>query len=113
MEDDMIEVTGVDLRKLVQEVYALSRPQGLGHLHYEKGGLSDEETNALIDCEPRGRVILSLDYLKGRACKFHVRREDDKLFISPRWYDHSADDLKELLKRVGLESKAGEVRDGY
>ena len=32
-----IDITGVNLRKLVQEVYAASSPQGFGLLHYQKG----------------------------------------------------------------------------
>ncbi len=44
----MIEITGVDLRKFIQEVYALSRPQGLGILHYQEGDLSDDEAKSIV-----------------------------------------------------------------
>ena len=44
----MIDITGVDLRKFVQMVYALSRPLGLGYLHYTPMPLSEEEINRAI-----------------------------------------------------------------
>lgn len=108
--ENMIEVTGVDLTKLVQEAYALSRPQGLGTMHFQPGGLSEADAKAITDRE-RGNIAASMDYVKGRACKMTVFRQDGKLFIRDAWFDHSAAQLKTLLERIGMGEKASLVRE--
>lgn len=94
----MIDVTNVDMVKFVQKVYDLSRPQGMGVMHFQPGGLSDADATALIQDD--GTV--SMDYIQGRACKMHVRSEDGKLTISDSWYDHTDDQLLSLLRHVGV-----------
>ena len=102
-ENTDIEVTGVDLRELVRAAYDLSRPQGLGFLHFQQGSLTDEEVDALVKPPPYGRTLVSLDYVKGRACKFAVwADENGKRWIRGDWYDHTDADLSELLERVGI-----------
>ena len=96
----MREITGVDLKKFVKECYNLSRPQGLGHLHFEPGELTDEEAVDLINEDSRTPV--SLDYVKGRAVKMTVHKQDGKLFVSDNWYDHSEEDLNTLLERCEI-----------
>ena len=98
---DMIEVTGVDLKELVKAAYDLSKPQGLGFLHFEEGGLSDEEAEKYITDHPRFAVMM--DYVKGRACKLDVFKDSEgRLFIQGSWFDHSEAQLAELLKRIGI-----------
>lgn len=100
---DMIKITGVDLVKFVQKAYELSQPQGIGFLHAEPGGLSEDDAKAIISREkPGDRIAASMDYVKGRACKMVVFREGDDLFIRPQWYDHSVLRLKELLSEFGI-----------
>ena len=94
-----ILVSGVyDLRKLVANVYALSKPVGLGFLQYKEGELSEEEITALIDENDRWSVV-NMDYVYGRRCKFHVFKKDGQLYIDPYWYGHTPDQLQELLAR--------------
>ncbi len=103
---DMIEVTGVDLRKLVQAVYRNSRPQGLGMLHFKEGDLSSEEVEEIVgDVRVSGvGSVLHLDYVNGRACKFGLYRdENDGLWIHRSWYDHSELDLHRMLKEAGVK----------
>lgn len=103
--ENMIEVTGVDLVELVKGAYALSVPLGMGWLHFTEGELTDEEARELIH-EGR-RTPVSLDYVKGRACKFGVYKDDDgKLWISKNWYDHTGYHVERLLERVGIAYKA-------
>ena len=94
----MIDVTGVDMVKLVKKVYDLSRPQGLGMMHFEPGGLSDAEVKSLI----RDDGTVDMDYIRGRACKFHVWIKDDRFVISDNWYDHTDAQHAELLQHVGF-----------
>ena len=97
-----IEVTGVPLEKIVHAAYNQSRPQGLGLLHFQPGGLTDEEVAAIIGMN-RGRMFaVQMDYVKGRSIKMDVRKEDDRLFIKNRWYDHSDGELRELLRALDL-----------
>jgi len=99
---NMINITGVDLIKFVKEVYELSMPQGLGFLHYKAGGLTDEEAKQFIiskvpeHCYPKN-IVVDMDYVKGRACKMIVFKENDKLYIRSSWYDHMDEQLRELL----------------
>jgi len=95
-----IDVTGVSLTELVKAAYDLSVPQGLGFLHVLPGGLTDEEAEELV--QEGDRIAVNMDYVHGRACKFMVRRDGDKLTISAPWYDHTDEQLRQLLERVGL-----------
>lgn len=96
----MIDLTGVDLVALAKAAYDLSKPQGMGFLHYEPGGLTDEQAQSLVNDEGN-RCALSLDYVAGRAVKLTVFRDGDKLAMRDSWYDHSDSQLRELLTRVG------------
>ena len=88
----MIDITGVNLVVFVKKVYELSVPQGLGVLHFKEGGLSDEEAKAIVS---RGQI--NMDYVHGRACKMNVFFKEGKWYISDRWYDHTNEQLRELL----------------
>jgi len=94
----------VDMRLLIKTVYDLSKPQGLGFMHYnENDALTDEECDKIIDTfKDDKRLALSLDYLKGRSCKFHVNRikDSDELEIYDKWYDHNDEQLATLLQKI-------------
>lgn len=97
--DGFIEITGCDLIALIKKAYALSSPQGMGFLHFKEGGMSDEEAKRIIE-SPRG---VDMDYVHGRAVKFWVKKDGDRMFVRDRWFDHSDSQLKELLQSVGIE----------
>ena len=103
-----IDVTGIDLVKFVQAVYRISKPQGMGILHYKAGELSEEDAKAIVKRdETSSTCALSMDYVHGRACKMGVRREpDNRLSISDRWYDHTSQDLQDLLGELGITMTA-------
>jgi len=97
----MIDVTNVDMVKMIKKVYELSVPQGLGFIHFEAGdSLTDEEAKSFIKKD--GTV--EMDYVKGRACKFGAYRSLGKepVIINDSWYDHTDEQFKELLEHVGL-----------
>lgn len=112
MTEQVYDVTGIPLRKIVQAAYDLSRPLGLGSLQYEAGSLTDEEADAIVDHQnfERGVAVLHLDYVKGRAVKLTVyrRMESDSRpnlpdrFISGPWHDHTSHQLETLLKKIGV-----------
>lgn len=101
----MIEVTEVPLGALVAAAYDLSQPRGLGMLHFKPGSLTDEEVAAVV-ANGGGAVPVSMDYVKGRACKFTVYEREGRRFIRSSWYDHSDADLRDLLARVGIDGDA-------
>ena len=107
-----LDLTGVDLIKLVQEAYNLSDPVGMGFLHFVPGPLSDEEAKAILLAErerSQGSCVFHLDYVKGRCCKFGVWVDSatGKLYTQDSWYDHTPEQLTTLLGNVGiLEPKA-------
>lgn len=104
----MIEVTGCNLRTLVQNAYAPSRQQGLGVFDPagRSGGLSDDDAQKIIDQSRDDRLMaVSVDYVNGRSIKLRVRRDGDRLFINNSWYDHSDSQLAALLNSVGIDGE--------
>lgn len=96
----MINITGVDLAKFAQAVYARSIPVGMGFLHARGGGLTDEDAKSLVN--ETGYYALSMDYVHGRQCKMTVYRKDGKLQIYDSWHDHSAAALDDLLTEFNI-----------
>ncbi len=99
----MIDITKVNLTKFVKDVYELSVPQGMGWLHARDGGLSDEDVKRILDTGDMSTPIF-MDYVHGRACKMTVFNRDSKLVMNDAWYDHTTEQLQELLKRHDLEA---------
>ena len=95
--ENMLNVTNVDLKRFVKEVYNLSKPVGMGFLHYQPGELTDAEASQIVNTKPLyGKALLSLDYIKGRACKMTVFEDNGQRWINNDWFDHSASDLAKL-----------------
>lgn len=102
------------LVKLVKAVYDNSRPQGLGFILFDPKPLEDNHACKLISTD---KTAISLDYLRGRACKFEALRiQRDVMrdgvmvsesgvtcFANMRWYDHIAAEIDEVLKSVPHE----------
>lgn len=106
---DGIKITGVDLAKFIKAVYELSRPQGMGFLHARDGELSDKDAEMILNSSGTGPCVLSMDYVHGRACKMHVWKEGDDLFINRSWYDHSSTQFNALLARFNIKVTATEA----
>jgi hypothetical protein len=96
---------------VIQTVYDLSNPQGMGFLHAENGELSIEDAKQCIFPgvskfnKPADHDVISMDYVKGRSCKFHANIYPDPeggfpfvKFDDEFWYDHSKDDMIKLLR---------------
>lgn len=91
------------LDAVIRAAYDLSRPQGMGYLHFQEGPLPDDVLTQ-IKATAHSRIVASMDYVRGRAVKQGVYRSDDGLLYieADRWFDHSIDDLRELAKRAEL-----------
>jgi hypothetical protein len=103
-----IDVTEIDPRLLVQAAYSGSIPKGLGFLHHRDGGLDEETLNEIIRRSEEGamgtprRGEINLDYVHGRAMKFHVRVQDGRRFIDIDWFDHGREATKHLVRECQL-----------
>ena len=99
----MIELPdNIDLVKFAQKVYELSSPQGLGFLNFVQDELSEKDAQKMVDIS-YPRHCLSMDYVRGRACKMIVYNKDGKKCVSDTWYDHTDKQYKELLQAFGVE----------
>lgn len=101
----------VDLVALVKKAYELSRPQGMGMLHFQPGPLPDHVAPQLVGKETSPFPV-NLDYVMGRAVKFTVTRHLGRLFVAPRWFDHTEADYRELLASVGVTPEPDALRSG-
>ncbi len=98
---------GLGRVKAVQAAYDLSRPVGLGLLHYRPGSLATEEAERLLSIGsphqlPYGGLtpVIFLDYVLGRCVKFEIwKNEQGEYLIDDPWYDHTAEHLHELICR--------------
>ena len=108
--ENMIDITGIDLKKFVKKVYELSVPIGLGFIRARDGELSDEDAEKIIKgvefdypaSKTNDSTPIRMDYVHGRCCKMIVFQKDGKLYINNNWNDHSKGQLKKLLKHVGI-----------
>jgi hypothetical protein len=103
--ENMIDVTDIDLRALVKNAYAYSRPQGLGFLHSQSGPLDEATVDEILACGCE-QYPVDMDYIKGRAVKLTVFNKGGKLWITDRWYDHTEHQLKDMLQacRSGVDA---------
>jgi hypothetical protein len=99
--ENKIDITGVNLREFIKAAYDLSRPQGLGFIHARSGPLADEVVDEILKSGGR-RHAARMDYVLGRAVKMNIFDDDGQLTIHDTWYDHTPEDLDELLSRCGI-----------
>lgn len=94
-----IDVTDLSTVKMIQAAYELSKPVGMGFMHYTSNPLTVEEAQEHI--RPNGFV--NLDYVLGRCCKFRIIVNNGKKYTPKSWYDHTEEDLKNLIEMAKSE----------
>lgn len=95
---------GVDLVKFVQDVYDLSKPQRMGHLHYVEGELPKVEAEQILKQAKSAKLVLSMDYVNGRACKMQVwKTPDGTMYIRNPWLDHTKKEFFQLCQRTKIK----------
>lgn len=95
--NEKIDLTGVDLVKLIQAAYNLSAPQGLGLMQFTAAPLTEDEAKRFI----RQNGGVDADYINGRAVKLTVFSDNGRLWMRDSWYDHTDVQLRQLLAAVG------------
>lgn len=105
---------GTDPMDFFDKAYALSSARGMGFLHYQPSQVPppdvrqhvaeflQKEINRAEGCSDRLSNVMRLDYVAGRAVKFDVYTlgGGGDFYIEPRWFDHSEQDLLEMLSSV-------------
>ena len=74
----MINIAGIPKFRLLQALYAASKPLGMGMLHFVPGGMDDEEAKNMCKGEQ-----LYFDYVRGRVIKCNISGD----VLDPRLYD--------------------------
>lgn len=94
----LIEIPPSKLPDLIRFTYLISKPVGMGFLHYTPGDIPEETLNSIL--HDRGGI--HMDYVHGRQCKMSVLQEDGKYFIRKKWPDHDDEDMNKLLTLLEL-----------
>ena len=76
------------------------------------GPLSDEDARNIVKASKDNSLALSLDYVFGRACKIVVFKDGDTLTIRDSWYDHTNQQLDELLSEFGFNRGGKSIKHG-
>lgn len=106
-----VDFTGCSRLDLVKWAYELSAPKGLGFLAHESGPLPEVDALEIIGRYPDDHsVVLSMDYVKGRAVKFNLMRRDIysaeflpdgvEWYAMANWFDHSDEAMEALYEEV-------------
>ena len=90
---------GTLLATIIGIAHDLSKPQGLGILHFKEGPIPDDVLDAIVEYG-NDAIPASMDYVLGRAVKLNVFHDADngQYFIHPPWFDHSDKQLEELFR---------------
>lgn len=73
MDDNEINIEGVDRARLIQELHAGTRALGMGALH-DRGPLSIEVIRETLErCTDKARDEVRFDYLAGRPLKVSIK----------------------------------------
>lgn len=96
MEQDVINVAGLDRAEILQALYNAAKPQGLGFLHFDPEPMSLGEAQIAVnvggnaagdysaDPEFYNRIRGGkkyFDYFKGRVMKVEINFDSDEMFV--------------------------------
>ena len=73
----MVSIAGLDKAQVLKAAHNASKAQGMGFLHFKKGGLSIEECETVL---AQGHYV---DYLQGRVMKISLKTDE----VDPWGYD--------------------------
>ena len=105
-DNNYMDVTDIDLIELAREVYRWSSPQGNCHFYFNpKDILTEEEIKWIIENPDtytirKDEYALYMDYIKARACKMFVYREDRRLYMRKVWKDHTNYQFRRVVTKV-------------
>lgn len=106
---DQIRIPTTLVAAVVAHAYNLSRPQGLGFMHYTPEPMTLEEAQQVVDAGGTSfghtKVGVSLDYVNGRAVKLHIREDVEGYFLEDdgTWFDHGPTLWAELKRLIATD----------
>lgn len=94
-----VRIQSTNFEEIMNNVYSLSRPQGLGILHFEEGNTMPKECMAYYKQQMEEKKSAHADYTKGRSMKFNLYQDDKGYFTENNLVDHSDEQLKALMEK--------------
>lgn len=81
MDENKINIAGLDKAEVLAALYNASRPLGMGFLNATAGDMSAEEARKYVDQGVKSELYF--DYLQGRVMKVDLAEDS----LDPRLYD--------------------------
>ena len=103
----VVEMTHVEVPEsvvtdLVRKAYDLSKPVGMGMIHFQPGPIPEPIVDDLVRLMNK-TGYLTMDYTLGRQVKFTILKIGNRYFVHKTWRDHTKEDLVILLASVGVQ----------
>jgi hypothetical protein len=105
-----IQINRENLPKVIAKAFDLSKPQGMGILHFMPGPIPEDELSWILASADEAKLTdhkkIRLDYVQGRAVKLSIHYDEGSqhwYLEGDRWYDHSPaawEDLKEYAQSL-------------
>lgn len=92
----MVDIKGLDKKKVLQALYGAARPQGMGFARFAPGPLTETELEHYTN--PLGRF----DYLKGRVMKVDISNDSFDEFLFDR--DNGEGAAQRAISSIGAAS---------
>jgi len=108
--DNYVDFSGFTKEKVIKALFNSTQHMGLGRLHNDQKELTQEdilnELNTYID---QGKLIQSIDYLKGKPLKINLTKFP---FINSGGYNRDSPvKMKDVLKKMGMDGKIDFVEE--
>ncbi|HEX8974829.1 MAG TPA: hypothetical protein VF817_05120 [Patescibacteria group bacterium] len=91
------------LRAIVIASFELSRPAGLGFLHFDKSTkMTEDEADRFISLPPRhGDVVIEMDYVQGRQCKTVVwKKGPGHYLLNDHLFERDRGSIEPMLEKA-------------
>jgi hypothetical protein len=101
----MIEITGIDLVRLAQDVYDLTPLSGKSQMlgGNKNGVLGKRRAQEIVDSfKEDKKIALHMGKIDARDCRLTVYRDGKVLLIESNWIGHTPEDMKILLERQNM-----------
>jgi len=102
-----VKIPANSLRAAVRLAYDMSVPVGMGVLNFRPEPLDDATLEQIVDRADSSHPgpVVRMDYVHGRCCKFTIYADGKGgFYVNPTWYDHTQQDLVELLTKIGINN---------
>jgi hypothetical protein len=97
MEENFIDIEGLDPAAVLAALYNSASPRGMGHLKYDPKPMTIQEAKQELVAKIAGtNLVPSFDYLRGRVMKISFR-DDPKSFYVGLYNRDNGQGMAELV----------------